>query len=520
MIALMLTAVGALCIIVRAHFMRSLDPVHGGNAWQLTYDVRFYAHHAGGKIRVSLPNNTTHARIYRETFSHPGTSMDFLRLKYTGDREAVLVPTMADMQYQFLAQFDIHLQTNGKKPSYTLNNGLTPDERARYLQKETDIQLKDPHVVQVMAELTRDKVKKSQILERIYNYCCENITRGHWEDHSDAAGTLVAGEGTVLGRARAMVALCRVARIPARLVTGFIIKNSEDAQKHFWVETYAKNGWKPYDPEYGYANDLPATYLEVRRGSTDVVKVQNDIPCQIKYSFNRIIPSPGVIASVNNRPINILELTRLPPGMQHVIGLILLLPLASLITAIFRNMIGIKTFGTFGPGLLALSFVNTDWKIGTIVLVFIVGIGLAVRLVLNKMRLHMVARLSIILTCVVISITMSISVLDYLQLTPSASAVLFPMVILTMMIERFNVTVEEDGLKYTIKVFAGTFVVTACCLAVLRTDLLSRLVLMYPEGQLIIIAVLLLIGRYAGYRLSELWRFRDITSSASWEGTP
>jgi hypothetical protein len=38
--------------------------------------------------------------------------------------------------------------------------------------------------------------------------------------------------------------------------------------------------------------------------------------------------------------------------------------------------------------------------------------------------------------------------------------------------------------------------------------------LTFPEGELFVVAGLLLIGRYSGYRLAELGRFRDITKAA------
>ena len=50
------------------------------------------------------------------------------------------------------------------------------------------------------------------------------------------------------------------------------------------------------------------------------------------------------------------------------------------------------------------------------------------------------------LTYVVLTIVFASSLLEYFHLTPSAQAVLLPMVILTMTVERFYITSEEDGL--------------------------------------------------------------------------
>jgi hypothetical protein len=93
-------------------------------------------------------------------------------------------------------------------------------------------------------------------------------------------------------------------------------------------------------------------------------------------------------------------------------------------------------------------------------------------------------------------------------------AVLLPMVILTMLIERFYVTTEEDGLMYTVQLAAGTLMVAALVYAVLAWNEVGQFVLVYPESHLFTIALFIFLGRYAGYRITELWRFRDLVTSS------
>ena len=45
------------------------------------------------------------------------------------------------------------------------------------------------------------------------------------------------------------------------------------------------------------------------------------------------------------------------------------MPLGALLTAVLRTIIGIRTFGTFTPTLLALAFVYNDWRTGLVVFV-------------------------------------------------------------------------------------------------------------------------------------------------------
>jgi len=129
---------------------------------------------------------------------------------------------------------------------------------------------------------------------------------------------------------------------------------------------------------------------------------------------------------------------------------------------------------------------------------------------LDRLKLLVVPRLSAMLTLVVLCIIFMVSVLDYFNLTPSAQAVILPMVILTMTIERFFLTSEEDSPGFALELLGATFMVGACCYGVLRWKTVGQLVFTFPELHFFTIAILVLLGRYSGYRLTELWRFRDL----------
>jgi hypothetical protein len=84
------------------------------------------------------------------------------------------------------------------------------------------------------------------------------------------------------------------------------------------------------------------------------------------------------------------------------------------------------------------------------------------------------------------------------------------MIILSMLIERFHVSAEEDGLAHTVQLAVGTLLVAMLCYLILGSERVGELVLTYPETHFFTIAVFVALGRYAGYRLTELWRFRDL----------
>ena len=194
-----------------------------------------------------------------------------------------------------------------------------------------------------------------------------------------------------------------------------------------------------------------------------------------------------------------------------MLSLILLMPLGALVTCVFRNIVGLKTSGTFTPTLLALSLVFADWKTGFIILVAALILGIATRYLIDGLKLLILPRLSIMLTLVVFCIVFGISALEYFRIAPGTQAVLLPMVILTMLVERFYITTQEDGarrgLASTWRARSSSASAVIWCYAGKQWRSGSWRI---PEAHCFTVALLVLIGRYTGYQLFEPWRFRDL----------
>ncbi len=312
-----------------------------------------------------------------------------------------------------------------------------------------------------------------------------------------------------------MVALARSINIPARLVTGFDVKQKRKVDPLVWVEVFMGQSWVPFDPSNGFTRYLPMNFVPVRRGGDQPVRPEPDSSkYTAEYSIVRVEPPVSVLRSGQRHPIQILDLSRLPIPMHKVLRVLLLLPFGALITVIVRNVVGIGTFGTFSPALLAMSFIYANWQTGVAILLIVGIAGVFSRSFLERLRLLAVPRLSIILTIVILCVVFGMSILYYLLPEIVTDAVLLPMVILTMLIERFYVTTEEDGLMYTVKLAAGTLMVASLVYAILAWNEVGQFVLVYPESHLFTIAVFILLGRYAGYRITELWRFRDLVTNS------
>ena len=111
----------------------------------------------------------------------------------------------------------------------------------------------------------------------------------------------------------------------------------------------------------------------------------------------------------------------------------------------------------------------------------------------------------------VIILMLAISLLSAkLGLDRGFSVALFPIVILTMVIEHMSVVWEESGPGAAAKEGLGSLFVASLGYLVMTNEYLTHLVFLFPEMLLLVLIVFILMGRYTGYRVTEIMRFRDI----------
>ncbi len=109
-----------------------------------------------------------------------------------------------------------------------------------------------------------------------------------------------------------------------------------------------------------------------------------------------------------------------------------------------------------------------------------------------------------------------ISVISHkLGLERGLSVALFPMVILTMTIERMSIVWEERGAAEAIQEGLGSLATAVLAYLVMTNDYVTHMVFVFPELLLVLLGGTLLLGRYSGYRLLELRRFKVLADRGS-----
>jgi transglutaminase-like putative cysteine protease len=334
----------------------------------------------------------------------------------------------------------------------------------------------------------------------------------------DALLALANRAGSERGKTALLVTLLRAAGVPARPVTGLELRTNTPPRETPWAEAWAGGAWVPLSPTGAFFALRPASLVALRTGSFANVETTGAEAVTYHYEALREHLRAEEVAAMMvppSRVLRALSLYRLPVPTQAALRLLLVLPLGALIVAVFRNLIGVPTFGTFMPVLIAFALRNVPIYIGLAMVVAMIGAGVFGRLVLERLRLLLVPRLAILLCLVVLGVAAFAMLGRRFETREFFSGVLFPIVILTMLIERFSIAIAEEGMRTALARSGYSLLVTIAVYPVLRDPTAEYVMFSFPELTFCVMGVLVWIGGYTGYRLLDLVRFRSFAGPGS-----
>ncbi len=342
---------------------------------------------------------------------------------------------------------------------------------------------------------------------------------GSGSDSDENVDLLLGPAPDSLDIAETATTLLAAALIPSRLIRGMLLQDQmRRAQLVPWLMVHDGTRWIYFDPVSG-EQGLPDNFLLWYSGSDDVATLDGGSDLELRLSVTESLADPVSLAQQRSRErdgqLANLSLFSLPIQTQAVYAVLLLVPLGAFCVALLRNIVGVQTFGTFMPVLIALAFRETRLLWGIALFSTLVALGLGFRFYLERLRLLAVPRLSAVLIIVVLLMLVVSVISNRLGLDSGLSVALFPMVILAMTIERMSTVWEERGGSEALQQGLGSLLVATVAFTVMDLEIAKHLVFVFPESLLIVLALTLMIGRYTGYRLSELFRFRDFTGSGN-----
>ena len=317
-----------------------------------------------------------------------------------------------------------------------------------------------------------------------------------------------------LNRADAALALLRATDLPARPIEGLVLTAGVHTRTAQWIEVLTGRTWTNLNPETGEIYPEKAPLLPLAIGGLPAVAVTGAEVSDIRWALSRQLASQWKLLYERiTRSAHFLDrwsLLQLPPEFQGTFRVLLLVPIGTLIIAVLRNVVGLPTFGIFMPMLIALAFRSTGPLYGIAIFCGVLAVGFAVRSFLDRLHLLLVPRLSVILTLVIACFTALALVGNKWGVRELMAVGLIPFVILTMTIERFFIIIEESGSREALITAAGSIAVSIVTYGIIGWEKLQMTFFVYPELILSVAALQILLGRYTGYRISELFRFRNL----------
>jgi len=307
-----------------------------------------------------------------------------------------------------------------------------------------------------------------------------------------------------------LLALLQEEGIAARLVS---VLELEDGRRRSELKDYLQifvgDSYVLVDPDTYVESENPdllmweyrsQSVLDVLGGKQSDISfsvLQQDVPVQELVSQRRSSFSDLVDFSIHVLPLS----------EQALFKGIMLVPIGVLVVCIMRILIGIRTAGTFMPVLIAMAFVQTSLVTGLIGFLLIVSVGLLIRGYLSQLNLLLVSRISTVIISVIILIAL-LAVISYeVGLTEGLKISFFPMIILSWTIERMSILWEEEGGHEVIIQVSGSLFTAVITYALMINPYIQHLTFNFLGLQLVIMALVLLLGTYTGYRLFELHRF-------------
>ena len=459
--------------------------------WEVEAIVDFTALGDPVRVDLALPSNQRGFRILTENTASPGYGLSFLQDE-TGRR----------------GQWSIREASGSQQLYYSVRIQTTEDRRKQHLPF--------PPLTEITWERPYDTAA-AQVIERAWARSADAYTftreliRDFDEDRQGENARLLL---TQFDRTSLLVRLLNQAGVHAREVSSLELEDGRRRQAlSSWIVVFAdEENWALFNPRTAEQGQ-PENLLLWESGGRAVLEVQGGTNSRVTFSMlSRNQPAAAAVRSqlADDTLLN-FSIHSLPLEEQALFQTILLIPIGALVVVLLRVMIGVKTSGTFMPVLIALAFIQTTLLTGLIGFLLVVSVGLVIRNYLSYLNLLLVARVSAVIITVIAIISI-FSVISYrVGLNAGLTITFFPMIILAWTIERMSILWEEEGPKEVLIQGGGSLITAVLAYLAMNDPWVRHITFNFLGVQLIIMALILLLGNYTGYRLLELRRFKPVT---------
>lgn len=296
-----------------------------------------------------------------------------------------------------------------------------------------------------------------------------------------------------------------------RVVSGIYLEDKARSQPiHHFVEVQLDRNRVLFDTREVAQVPWDKVIL-LRKFGEPVIELFGGRNSEVSYATTKVqraaFTSAVNMAANMENPLIDFSIYSLPLSEQNTFKLLLVIPLGALVVVILRNLVGIRTSGTFMPVLIALTFLQTSLLTGLMLFIAVVGVGLILRSYLSRLNLLLVPRIASVLVFVII-IYAAIGIMSSkMGWQAGLKVTFFPMIILSWTIERMSILWDEEGGREVMVQGGGSLLTASLAFMLMSNSYVADTIFLYPELLLVLLAIIISIGSYSGYRLSDLLRF-------------
>ncbi len=490
-VALLILLGGALSWHRHVEFSVPWFPGEKRQIWSVEAKIDFDSYGEAVKVNFAIPDTQPGFELLREHTASPGYGLSYNNsdtkrnvewsIRQASGKQTLyyqvdmlVKPETFDQRYDKAPQIPVH-RLQASNPQTTAAHELLENARKRSADNYT---------------LTRELIMEFNRQEQITKLLTQTKPRSAW-----------------------LVDLLHQAGVPAREV---LLLQLEDGRRRqplkSYIQVFEKDAYRIFNPANGMEQQRQNQLLwEYYSGALlDIVGGKNS---SVSFSIiDQEVPIDRVLTERQLESYTLLDFSvhSLPLSEQALFKSILLMPVGVLIVALLRILVGVRTSGTFMPVLIAMAFIQTSLLTGLISFTLIVGMGLMIRSYLSHLNLLLISRISAVIISVIIIIAVSAALSFQLGFTEVLNITVFPVIILSWTIERMSILWEEEGAREVLVQGAGSLLVAVLAFLVMTNDWVRHLTFNFLGLQLILMALVLLLGNYTGYRLFEIYRFKSL----------
>ena len=486
---------GVICFYKVTELKLPLMPVEEADLWTVEAKVTYKASAGPSKVDLLLPKRVPGFIILDENFVSGRFGL-----------------TLENNTHNRIAQWAVRRPQGEQTLYYRMQ--LIPGEKENFKDKKVAYpeQEEYPEIMQTAVTALLEEVRSKSADIKTFTH--ELLLRLNAPTPNENVKLLRKDVVTPEAWVQRVISILHGARIPTRQVNLLMLVDGARHSKLVpWLQVHNGEQWLAFNPktaESGFPDNSIIWYY----GHKPLLEVEGGKASKVEFSVYK--QSQGMAAVMQQRAGKInagvmeFSLFNLPVQTQNVYRVLVMVPLGALLIVVLRNLVGFKTFGTFMPILIGMAFRETELLWGLFLFGVLIAFGLMIRFYLEYLRLLLVPRLAAVLIIVIILMTLLSLLTHKLGIDRGLSVALFPMVIIAMTIERMSLVWEEHGAAEALQQCAGSLLVASISFLIMTNALLEHLMFVFPELLFMLLAFTLLLGRYTGYRLTELWRFRSV----------